>query len=360
MAHDRLPKDRFRHFGNFLKRFDRHRSSYRIQSMEDYAFSIANTRFVASYSLIANCDIRALSPQSSAINLTYLAEINERLNAFPGLDRPISIYICTDALPDFSKRVLPNIRRAFTLVSGDSDMPVNLSMLGETISLISNHPHLNVWFAQNKDFEHPKIRALPIGLDLHSKWIEPTIWGGGMILPALQEQELRSILTDSLPWAQRAPLAYCDWVMALDRGDRQECKERIESCICVYPQESIARSQAWAQQAQFEFVVSPAGAGTDCHRTWEALALGCVPIVKQSGITSLFDDLPVIVVQDWSEVTRELLDAKRQEMQTQTFDFSTLLMSYWKNQIVGGDTKNKALEFLPRMTLNQFRMMLTA
>lgn len=360
MAHDRLPKDHFRHFGAFLKRFDQHRSAYRIQAMADYEFSIVNTRFVASYGLIANCDIHAEKPQSSAINLVYLAQISACLNAFPDVGRPISIYVCTDALPEFTKSVLPNIRRRFTLVSGDSDMPVNELTLGDAISFIANHDHLNAWFAQNKDCEHPRIQALPIGLDLHSKWIEPTIWGGGMILPALQELELRSILTDSLPWTDRAPLAYCDWVMALERGDRQECRERIESSICVYPQESIARSQAWAKQAQYAFVVSPAGAGTDCHRTWEALVLGCVPIVKRSGITSLFDDLPVIVVQDWSEVTRELLSVKQQEMQTQTFDFSKLLMSYWKSQIIDGDIGNEALEFLPRMTLNQFRLILTA
>jgi len=360
MAHDRLPKARFRPFGNFLKRFDRHRSSYRIQAMEDYEFSIANTRFVASYGLIANCDIHAQIPQSSAVNLAYLAEINARLNAFPDIGRPISIYVCTDALPEFAKSVLPNIHRAFTLVSGDSDMPVNAATLGDAINLIANHVQLQKWFAQNKDCEHAKIHALPIGLDLHSKWIEPTIWGGGMILPALQELELRTILANAQLWAEREPMAYCDWVMALERGDRQECKDRIDASICVYPQESIARSQAWARQANYAFVISPAGAGTDCHRTWEALALGCVPIVKRSGITALFEELPVIVVNDWSEVTRTLLETKHQEMQHQTFDFSKLFMSYWKNQINGNDTKNAQAEMLPRMTLNQFRQMLIA
>lgn len=360
MAHDRLPRDRFRHFGNFLKRFDQHRSSYRVQAMEDYRFSIANTRFVASYGLIANCDIHAQVPQSSAVDLLYLAEISPRLNAFPDLGRPISIYICTDALPEFAKSVLPKINRAFTLVSGDSDMPVNSKALGDAIALIANHPQLKNWFAQNKDCEHHKIHALPIGLDLHSKWIEPTIWGGGMILPALQELELRTILANTQPWVKRELFAYCDWVMALERGDRQECKERIDPTICVYPPESIPRSQAWARQAQYAFVISPAGAGTDCHRTWEALALGCVPIVKCSGISELFADLPVIVVQDWSEASKTLLETKHQEMQHKTFNFSKLLMSYWKNQFTSDIFQNESGEILPRMTLDQFRQMLTA
>jgi len=360
MAHDRLPKDWFRYFCKFLKRFDRHRSSYRIQGMQDYEFSIAHTRFVASYAFIANCDIQAQVPQSSAVNRAYLAQINARLNAFQDISRPISIYVCTDAIPEFAKSVLPNIQRQFTLVSGDSDMPVSLNNLAEAINRITKNPYLHLWFAQNKDCIDLKIRALPIGLDLHSKWIEPTIWGGGMILPTLQELELRTIFSCSPPWEQRETLAYCDWVMALDRGDRQECRDQMDSTACVYPDEPIPRSQTWVKQAQYAFVASPSGAGMDCHRTWEALVLGCVPIVKQSGITELFEDLPVIVVNDWSEVTKSLLDTKHHEMALQTFDFSKLLMSYWKHQIASNGVKTEAAGVLPRMTLNQFRQMLTA
>ena len=55
------------------------------------------------------------------------------------------------------------------------------------------------------------------------------------------------------------------------------------------------------------FVVSPRGHGYDCHRTWEALALGCIPIVKHSPIDHVFDHLPVLIVREWSDVNRELL-----------------------------------------------------
>jgi hypothetical protein len=59
---------------------------------------------------------------------------------------------------------------------------------------------------------------------------------------------------------------------------------------------------------KYKFVLSPPGNGIDCHRTYEAIALGCIPIVKSSPLDPLYEGLPVIIVQDWSEVTRELLE----------------------------------------------------
>ena len=46
--------------------------------------------------------------------------------------------------------------------------------------------------------------------------------------------------------------------------------------------------------SKFKFVLSPPGAGIDCHRTWELLYLDCIPIVQSSTINELYDDLPVL------------------------------------------------------------------
>ena len=62
---------------------------------------------------------------------------------------------------------------------------------------------------------------------------------------------------------------------------------------------------AWEMQSQF--VLSPLGAGFDCHRTWEALLLGCIPIVKAAKINDLFEGLPVITVHDWNEINPNFL-----------------------------------------------------
>ena len=49
------------------------------------------------------------------------------------------------------------------------------------------------------------------------------------------------------------------------------------------------------------FVPSPAGNGMDCHRTWEALYLGCVPVVVKSEFCG-DESWPILVVDDWTEL----------------------------------------------------------
>jgi hypothetical protein len=49
------------------------------------------------------------------------------------------------------------------------------------------------------------------------------------------------------------------------------------------------------------FVPSPAGNGLDCHRTWEALYLGCVPVVLAKEFCG-DESWPVLVVQNWQDL----------------------------------------------------------
>jgi hypothetical protein len=57
-----------------------------------------------------------------------------------------------------------------------------------------------------------------------------------------------------------------------------------------------------------KFVASPWGAGPDCHRTWEAVAMGAVPIVlAHAGLAPLFAGEPILVVKAWTDVTPALL-----------------------------------------------------
>ncbi|MEA9598578.1 hypothetical protein VC178_01545 [Polynucleobacter sp. AP-Sanab-80-C2] len=334
-------------------RLDHHQEFLKYCLQNDYVISIANTRLVASRAILANCDVKASNPQSSEIDLEFLDAAAHRVNALHDLGRPVSIYICSDALPYFSKYVLPAIQIPFVLVSGDSDLSISVQTLGPTLKAIADHSLLIAWFAQNKDSEHTKLRALPIGLDFHSRWRDAQIWGGGFILPAMQEAELRQILQQSPRWSERKVLAYCNWGVSVDRGDRQECKQKMNPQAYFYQSKRLSRTQTWVEQAQYAFVISPSGAGLDCHRTWEALALGCVPIVKRSPMGEVFEGLPVLMVDDWAQVSPLFLKEQAERLQGQTMDYSRLLLRHWIGQI----NLNSANQvFAPvRCTLDQMK-----
>jgi hypothetical protein len=54
--------------------------------------------------------------------------------------------------------------------------------------------------------------------------------------------------------------------------------------------------------ANSRFVLSPAGNGYDCHRTWEAMYLGAIPIVRKIHWPFVDLPLPVLVIEEWDEL----------------------------------------------------------
>jgi len=57
------------------------------------------------------------------------------------------------------------------------------------------------------------------------------------------------------------------------------------------------------------FVACPAGTGVDTHRFWEALYMESVPIVLRGQLSSLYENVPVIQLNSWSELTQSLIDS---------------------------------------------------
>jgi len=83
------------------------------------------------------------------------------------------------------------------------------------------------------------------------------------------------------------------------------------------------------------FTLSPPGAGPDCHRSWEALALGSIPIVLRSQAMRIFDDLPVLQVDSWAEVTPGRLESSIKILtpRFETEAMRKLGLKYWEEKI---------------------------
>ncbi|MBA3751684.1 hypothetical protein H0X06_02685 [Candidatus Dependentiae bacterium] len=102
------------------------------------------------------------------------------------------------------------------------------------------------------------------------------------------------------------------------------------------------------------FTFSPRGWGPDCYRTWEALLVGTIPIVKKeqygimecakqflrmpnngfpSQLDRLYEDLPILVIEEWNEITPEFLEKKYKEISAKKYDIKLLYMEYWYEKI---------------------------
>jgi len=56
-----------------------------------------------------------------------------------------------------------------------------------------------------------------------------------------------------------------------------------------------------------KFVISPPGNGIDCHRNWEALYLGCIPIVLDSYFVRNIFSNNILKVQDYGDLTKDMI-----------------------------------------------------
>ena len=73
------------------------------------------------------------------------------------------------------------------------------------------------------------------------------------------------------------------------------------------------------------YVLSPRGTGEDCHRFYEAIYLDSIPIVKKTNtpFDKMYDVFPCLVVNDWNEITEDLLLANKERCIQKLVDFKT-------------------------------------
>ena len=303
-------------------------------------------KFVSSRGILKSCDHHNKDPQSSSSHID--ADLLTDLKAGD------SIYVCYEALPNFVDNFLSRIFVYFTLVTGDSDHDV--TMYKRETDMILNHPHLMNWYVQNRAIEHPKLQALPIGLDFHTVWEKQGTWGLRKISPMAQERLLLQNLYDALNMDKKILAYYCNWMTNGAYGDRQECYDKIDKEACFFENLPRARKYMLQRQAEFFITVSPRGVSYECHRTYETLVLGGIPIIKRNPLVDcLYDDLPVIKVDDWSEVKGHNAEMFVKQMLSQEYDFNSLFLQHWANKI-----KGKKYNPLPKMSMADFKELLTA
>lgn len=298
--------------------------------------------FISSRGLLKSCNIHNKSIGSSDTHLEDDIYSNIKENDI--------VYVNNSAVKDFFENYFNKIHCRFILVSGDSDV----SMPFEGYEAYVNQNKLLHWFSQNLTLTHPKLSHIPIGLDYHTisqeNFIHP--WGMGC-KPLAQEQMLQSIVKKSLTdrlFACYVNFHFNEWDMN-KRGDRQECLSQIDKSLCYFQPQYIDRMNTWNQMSQFVFVLCPFGGGYDTHRLWEALALGCIPIIKTSGLDPLFEDLNVFIVKSWTDVNPTNLIqyiANRKESNDEK-----LTLQYWVKKIKSKQTM-KETDSVVRSIVNKF------
>jgi hypothetical protein len=82
----------------------------------------------------------------------------------------------------------------------------------------------------------------------------------------------------------------------------------------------------------YKFVISPEGNGIDCHRHYEAIMAGAIPIVEDNElIREKYKGCPILYTKDYSEINEVYLLNTYEKMLDETYDFSPVLLSSYSS-----------------------------
>ncbi len=226
------------------------------------------------------------------------------------------IFVRSSYIEYFFNSFHPYIKSRYILVThkGTSSVPRICAQYLDDDTLIA-------WFGKNVVINHPKLFPIPIG-----------------IKDSGNTNILNKIIT-KLP-IKKDKLLYMNFATWTNPGARSEVEQLFAHKSFCYKAKRKSLPSYLQDLASSKFVLSPTGKGLDCYRTWEALLMGSIPIVKRSTIDSLFKGLPVVIVNDWKEVTEEFLEKKYKEIASKTYNRDKLYVDYWFNKI--NQCKDKA------------------
>jgi hypothetical protein len=125
---------------------------------------------------------------------------------------------------------------------------------------------------------------------------------------------------------------------------KEICQNKTNSFVICYDKpEGVNISSLptiYRRNRQYPLWISPRGGGLDCHRTWEALYLDIIPIVWHSTLDSIYTNLPIIVISDWSDINEQFLRSKLHEIalkklqQPPVYQYEKLRNAYWREMII--------------------------
>ena len=220
------------------------------------------------------------------------------------------IFIHTHLLARFFTRILPAMHNRFVLISHLSDDEVGPELLS-----FADDDRLLHWYAQNLTQRHRKVSGIPIGL-ANRKFPHGDI--------SLLHKRMCS------PERRSRPMIFCESLVT-HKQRAMKVDSMLRQGVEIHePTHSFGDYISLTKQAFF--VASPRGNGLDCHRTWEALYLGAVPVIDSKLDPSICKGLPIIHIENFNHI--DVGNLIRLYRSGKPYTLQKLSLRYWKKAII--------------------------
>ena len=209
----------------------------------------------------------------------------------------------------FAQEVIGRLGGSVVLITTDGDRSIPSGLPDVVVDKILQDPNIVCWYTQNLDNSRssPKLRSIPIGIDLHTRIKKPADSVNKKAIAFCRA--VNNVKTNTRRkykiWSDVHLEPNLGGLKGVPRGiltfTRDELREGIKSGALDhqvdYPADRLTQTEVWEKYGSYHFVISLPGHGLDCHRTWEALAMGAIVITINSPIDELLKPYRVVFIE---------------------------------------------------------------
>lgn len=285
-----------------------------------------STAYPASFPYLSGDGFRAMSKYAIddtqsfiKLNTTLESQINSMQLSF-------DIYICVSFL-ELQKNqnlLLELFNKYPNSFNGTSNLIVHN---GDKIPSKSFFKSIGKFFkfiySVNIAEEWGNIRALPIGLEnLH--------FMRNGVISFFRDYEFLKIINSKI---SKDKLLFSSFNVGTNPNIRKDVRDTILNSRFASTFKMVPANIYKQSLSESLFSISPPGNGNDCHRTWESIYLGVIPVVLEGSLAKSFiDNLPIYSVtsyEDFLTLNDSELISLYQKLITRKADMA--YFDYWYN-----------------------------
>ena len=221
----------------------------------------------------------------------------------------------------------PKIKFPYILLVHNGDDPIDEKAINRLDAKIIH------CFAQDVTFYHQKVTPIPIGIENKHFFING--------LTYFYDRIIRDIKKTA---RERKNKIFYSFSVGTNPEERTKALNFLQSYPhSEKPSKFLTPMRHAKTLLTYKFVASPPGNSIESCRTWEALYLGVIPIVKNYIAMQHFKviKLPIWVIDNWDELSTydaQKLSAKYKVLM-EPADLGPLYMDYWIDEIRNAQVK---------------------
>jgi len=205
----------------------------------------------------------------------------------------------------FHDKILPLLKHPFVIVIAGEDVTIPQQVdprwrrfsQKEQSKIISifEHTLCRAAFVENLDAFSPmvplNVRPLPLGVvksmsPLHISDFKRFDRANNILSRPLKVTDFNRVRNGRGPWQTRNQV-------------RKLCQTTWKSFALV---QSGPHSKFLTEVAKYPFTLCVQGGGLNpCPKVWESILVGTIPIIKNNPMAPAFKDLPVVIVDNWTQ-----------------------------------------------------------